>query len=143
MTLRIFFYYNVKDNFPHKQRNKIIYTIKCPGYGENTTVKQRDTLYLVWISMENETLSPCSNIFKNAKCLKKHVLCMLFYQYTMKMIRWKRSHILSTVLQNQEIINLDYNWSKLLVLKTFNIKKHDPVKIYDLKSSREFLSFRW
>ena len=109
MTLRIFFYYNVKDNFPHKQRNKIIYTIKCPGYGENTTVKQRDTLYLVWISMENETLSPCSNIFKNSKCLKKHVLCMLFYQYTMKMIRWKRSHILSTVLQNQEIINLDYN----------------------------------
>lgn len=30
-TKNFFFYYNVKDNFPHDQRNKIIYTITCPG----------------------------------------------------------------------------------------------------------------
>ena len=47
------------------------------------------------------------------------------------------SHILSAVLQNHEILNFNYNWSQLLFLEVYYIKKHDPVNDLGLKASKE------
>ena len=51
------------------------------------------------------------------------------------------SHILSAVLQNHEILDFNYNWSQLLFLKAYYIKKHDPVINHGLKASKELLLF--
>ena len=45
------------------------------------------------------------------------------------------SHILSTVLQNYEFLDFTYNWSHLLFLEAYYIKKHNPVINHDLKVS--------
>ena len=51
------------------------------------------------------------------------------------------SHILSTVLHNHEILDFNYNWSQLLFLEAYYIKKHDPVINRSLKASKELLLF--
>ena len=51
------------------------------------------------------------------------------------------SHILSPVSQNHEILNFNYNWSQLLFLEAYYIKKHDPVINHGLKASKEVLLF--
>ena len=49
------------------------------------------------------------------------------------------SHILSAVLQNHEILDFNYNWSQLLFLEAYYIKKHDPVINHGLKASKKEL----
>ena len=51
------------------------------------------------------------------------------------------SHILSAVSQNHEILDFSYNWSQLLFLEAYYIKKHDPVINHGLKASKELLLF--
>ena len=51
------------------------------------------------------------------------------------------SHILSAALQNHEILDFNYNWSQLLFLEAYYIKKHDPVINHGLKASKELLLF--
>ena len=51
------------------------------------------------------------------------------------------SHILSTVSQNHEILDFNCNWSQLLFLEAYYIKKHDPVINHGLKASKELLLF--
>ena len=46
------------------------------------------------------------------------------------------SHILSAILQNHEILDLNYNLSQLLLLEAYYINKHDPVINHGLKSSK-------
>ena len=41
------------------------------------------------MNMEHETLSLCLNICRNVKSLKRHVICMLFHHYIMKVTRTK------------------------------------------------------
>ena len=53
------------------------------------------------------------------------------------------SHILSAAWQNHEILNFNYNWSQLLFLEAYFIKKHDPVINHGLKVSKELLRFNW
>ena len=50
-------------------------------------------------------------------------------------------HILSAVSQNHEILDFNYNWSQLLFLEAYYIKKHDPVINHGLKASKELLLF--
>ena len=50
---------------------------------------------------------------------------------------------LSAVLQNHEILDLNYNLSQLLFLEAYYIKKHDPVINHGLKASKELLLFDW
>ena len=51
------------------------------------------------------------------------------------------SHILSAVSQNHEILDFSYNWSQLLFLEAYYIKKHDLVINHGLKASKELLLF--
>ena len=44
------------------------------------------------------------------------------------------SHILSAVLLNHEILDVNYNWSRLLFLVAYYIKKHNPVINHGLKA---------
>ena len=46
------------------------------------------------------------------------------------------SHILSAILQNHEILDLNYNLSQLLLLEAYFVNKHDPVINHGLKSSK-------
>ena len=73
-TKKISFYCNVKDKVPHEQRNNIVYRIRCPGCGGKYIGK---------------TLNLCLNICQNVKCLQRHVICMLFHHYIMKVTRMK------------------------------------------------------
>ena len=43
--------------------------------------------------------------------------------------------ILSAVLQNHEFLDFTYNWSQLLFLEAYYIKKHNPVINHGLKAS--------
>ena len=71
-TKKISFYCNVKDKVPHEQRNNIVYRIKCPGCGGKYIGKSERCL-----------------ICRNVKCLKRHVICVLFHHYIMKVIQTK------------------------------------------------------
>ena len=51
------------------------------------------------------------------------------------------SHILSSALQNHEILDFNYNWSQRLFLEAYYIKKHDPVINHGLKATKELLLF--
>ena len=51
------------------------------------------------------------------------------------------SHVLRAVLQNHEILDFNHNWSQLLFLEAYYIKKHDPVINHSLKASKELLLF--
>ena len=42
--------------------------------------------------------------------------------------------LISAVSQNHEVINFNYNWSQLLVLEAYYIKKHDPAINHGLKA---------
>ena len=44
-------------------------------------------------------------------------------------------HILSAVLQNHEFLDFTYNWSQLLFVEAYYIKKHNPVINHGLKAS--------
>ena len=72
-TKKFLVYCNAKDKALHEQRR-----ITCPGCGEKYNGKTERYLMTCRMNMEQETLSPHSNIFQNAKCLKKHVVRLLF-----------------------------------------------------------------
>ena len=46
------------------------------------------------------------------------------------------SLVLSAVLQIHEFLHFHYNWSRLLFLEAFYIKRHDPVINHGLKASK-------
>ena len=63
------------------------------------------------------------------------VALLSFHHYIMKSLYNEcdpneislKSHMLSAVLQNHEILDFNYDWSQLLFLEAYYIKKHDPV----------------
>ena len=83
-TKKISFHCNVKDKVPHEQRNNIIYRIRCPGCGGKYIGKTERCL----ISRMNEhgtrDTEPICKLCRNVKCFKRHVICMLFHHYIMK-----------------------------------------------------------
>ena len=66
-TKKISFYCNVKHKVPHEQRNNIRLFIELGVLivVENTSEKQKDVSFLVWLNMENETLNLCLNTCQN------------------------------------------------------------------------------
>ena len=97
------------------------------------------------MSMENETLSlfkhlPECEMFKETCNL--YTLPSLYNESGPNEISLS-PHILSAVLQNHEILDFNYNWSQLLFLEAYYIKKHDPVINHGLKASKELLLFNW
>ena len=143
-TKKFSFYCNVRDKVPHEQRNNIIYRITCPGCGEKYIGKTERCL----ISRMNEHgkrenepmfkhLSECE-IFKETCHL--YALPSVYNEQDQNEISLT-SHILSAVLQNHEILNVNYNWSQLLLLEAYYIKKHNPVINHGLKASKELLLF--
>ena len=135
-TKKISFYCSVKDRVPHEQRNNIIYRITCPSWGGKYIGKTERC----FISCMNEHgtrdtepmfkhLSECE-MFKEACNL--YALASLYNESDPNDISLT-SHILSAVLQNHEILDLNYNWSQLFFLEAHYIKKHDPVINHGLK----------
>ena len=51
------------------------------------------------------------------------------------------SNIPNAVLGNKEILDISYNWSQLLFLEVYHIKKYDPIINRGLKASKELLLF--
>lgn len=43
------------------------------------------------------------------------------------------------MLCNDEIKNINYNWSQLSFMEAFYIKKYDPIIYHGLKDSKELL----
>ena len=141
-TKKFSFYCSVKDKVPHKQRNNIIYRITCPGCGEKYIGKTERCL----ISRMNEHgkwenepkfkhLSECE-MFKETCNL--YPLPSVYNEQDQNEISLT-SHILSAVLQNPGILDVNYNWSQLLFLEAYYIKKLNPVINNGLKASKELL----
>ena len=80
----------------------------------STLVKQTDVLSLVSMSIENGKMSQCLDIFLNVKCSKKHgnlnALPSVYNEQDQNKMSFT-SHILSAVLQNHKILNVNYNCS--------------------------------
>ena len=143
-TKKISFYCNVKDKVPHEQRNNIIYRITCPGCGGKYIGKTERCL----ISRMNEHgTRDTEPMFKHlSECEMFKETCNLYalpslYNESNRNEMSLTSNILSAVLQNHEILDFNYNWSQLLFLEAYYIKKHDPVINHGLKASKELLLF--
>ena len=133
-----------KIKAPHEQRNNIIYRIMCPGCGEKYIGKTERCL----ISCMSE-----HGKWENKPMFKHLFECRMFKEtcnlYALPSVYNEQdqnkisltSHILSAVLQNHEILDFNYNWSQLLFLEAYYIKKHNPVINDGLKASKELLLF--
>ena len=88
------------------------------------------------MTMEHKTLSLCLKICRNMNSLKRHVICMLFHHYIMKVTRTKLHCKIW-------FLDFGYNWSQILLLEAYFIKKYDPVINHGLKTSIELLLFNW
>ena len=141
---KIAFYCNVKDKVPHEQRNNIIYGIRRPGCGGKCIGKTEICL----ISRMNEHGT------RETEPMFKHLSERGMFKETCNLYAFPSlhhesdpneipltSHTLSAVLQNQEILDLNHNWSQLLFLEAYYIKKQDPVIKHGLKASKEVLLF--
>ena len=129
-TKKISFYCNVKDKVPHEQRDNIVYRIRCPGCGGKYIGKTERCL----ISRMNEHgTRDTEPMFKHlSECVMFKETCNLYalpslYNESDPNEISLTSHILSAVLQNHEILDFNHNWSQLLFLEAYYIKKHDPV----------------
>ena len=141
-TKRFSFYCSVKHKVSHKQSNNIIYRITCPGCGEKYIGKTERCL----ISRMNEHgkwenepkfkhLSECE-MFKETYNL--YPLPSVYNEQDQSEISLT-SEILSAVLQNHGFLDVSFNWSQLLFLEAYYIKKLNPVINHGLKASKELL----
>ena len=80
-TKKISFYCNVKDKVPHEQRSNI-YRIRCPGYGGKYVGKTER--YRISRMNEHGTRDTEPMFEHLPECVKRHVICMLFHHYIMK-----------------------------------------------------------
>ena len=143
-TNKISFYCNVKDKAPQKQRNNIVYRIRCPGCDGKYIGKTEGCL----ISRMNEHgTRDTEPMFKHlSECVMFKEICNLYalpslYNESDANEISLTSHILRAVLQNHEILDFNHNWLQLLFLEAYYIKKHDPVINHGLKASKELLLF--
>ena len=143
-TKKISFFCNFKDKVPHEQRNNIVYRIRCPGCGGKYIGKTERCL----ISRMNEHgTRDTEPMFKHlSKCEMFKETCNLYalpslYNESDPNEISLTSHILSAALQNHEILDFNYNWSQLLFLEAYYIKKHDPVINHVLKATKGLLLF--
>ena len=143
-TRKFSFYCNVKDKVSYEQRNSIIYRSTCPGCGEKYIDKTERCLtshmneHGKWENgLMCKHLSECE-MFKETCNL--YALPSVYNEQDQNEISLT-SYILSAVLQNHEILDVNYNWSQLLFLEAYYIKKHNPVINHGLKASKELLLF--
>ena len=112
----------------------------CPGWGEKYIDKTEKCL----ISRMNEHgKQENESMFKHlSECEMFKETCNLYafpsvYNEQDQNEISLTSHILSAVLQNQKILDVNYNLSKLLFLEACYTKKHNPVINHDLKASKK------
>ena len=143
-TKKFSFYCNVKDKVPHEQRNNIIYRIRCTGCGGKYIRKTERCLIFRMNEHGTRDTEPMFKHLSECEMFKEtcnlYALPSLYNESDPNEISLT-SHILSAALQNHEILDFNYNWSQLLFLEAYYIKKHDPVINHGLKASKELLLF--
>ena len=143
-TKKISLYCNVKDKVPHGQRNNIAYRIRRPGFGRKYIGKTERCLISRMNGHGTRNTEPMFKHLPERQMFKEtcnlYSLPPLYNESDLNEISLT-SHILSAVSQNHEILNFNYNWSQLLFLEAYYIKKHDPVINHGLKASKEVLLF--
>ena len=111
-TQKFWFYCNVKDKVCHEQRNNIIYRITCPGCGKKYIGKTERCLISRMNEHGKQENEPMFKHLSECEMLKETCnLCALSSVYN-EQDQNKislTSHILSAVLQNHEILDVNYN----------------------------------
>ena len=134
---------SVKDKIPTHQKSNVIYTIKCPGCGEDY-IRKTDRCVITRLNEHsNRSDQPMFQHLQHCeKLLETRTLYQLPDVDTDVSTVNLQAHIANPVSDNWKILDSNTNWLQLCFLESYYIKQLKP-KINDgLKASKELLLFR-
>ena len=143
-TKKLSFHYSNKDRVPEGQRACVIYQITCPGCGGNYIGETERCVSIRLNEHGTKINEPMNRHLRHCNLFNEVV--QLFYQPSVFNDRLDdfnfNEHIRNAVLNNYEIIDTCVNWSQLLFLEAFYIKKLNPAINKGLKASKELILFK-
>ena len=130
-----------KDKIPSHQRANVIYKLSCPGCG-NKYVGKTDRCLITRL-LEHGTRVDQPIIQHLTRCDSFHDYVNIFSLPSNDMLFDinTKEHIKNAVLSNFEIVDWNSNWSQLLFLEAFYIKRFSPAINKGLKASKELQLF--
>ena len=131
-----------KDKIPICQRANVIYKLSCPGSGEKYVGKTDRCL--ITRLLEHGTREDQPMFQHLSRCDSFHDYVSMFNMPSNNMSSIEidtKEHIKNTVISNFEIVDSSSNWSQLLFLEAFYIKRFSPSINKGLKASRELQLF--
>ena len=127
-----------KDKIPVHQRSNVIYELTCPGCG-NKYIGKTDRCIITRL-LEHGS--------RNDQPMHQHLSsCEPFHDYVSiftidaSFPVDTKEHIKNAVLDNYRIVDINRNWSQLLYLEAYYVKKLSPMINKGLKASRELQLF--
>jgi hypothetical protein len=143
-TKKLSFFCSNKDRVPECQRAGIIYQITCPGCGGHYIGETGRCLALRLNEHGTKIEQPMNRHLRNCSAFNEVVT--LFYQPSVfndlpAEFNYDE-HIRNAVLNNYKIIEACTNWSQLLFLEAYYIKRLNPTINMGLKASKELVLFK-
>ena len=134
---------SVKDKIPTHQKSNVVYSIRCPGCGDEYVGK---TDRCVITRMSEHATRADQPMFQHLVHCEKFLETLSLYKLpdidTGANIVDLLAHISTAVYDHWKILDTNKNWVQLCFLESFYIKQLKP-KINDgLKASKELLLFR-
>ena len=129
-TKRCAMFCSVKDKIPTHQKSNVIYTIKCPRWGEDYIGKTDRCVITRLNEHSNRSDQP---MFQHLQHCEKFLETMTLYQLpgidndvsTVNL----QAHVASTVSDNWKILDFNTNWTQLSFLESLYIKRLKPKRI--------------
>ena len=134
------FFCSNKDRIPELQRSNVVYELKCPGCGEKYIGKTETNIATRIMQHCNRTDQPMNQHFTNCEQFKD-LYSLTNILNNDETFTAPTQFMLSNAILNYKILYSNQNWSQLLFLEAYAIKKLKPSLNVGLKASRELVLF--
>ena len=138
---KISFYCSNKDMIPKQQRNDVVYELTCPGCGEKYIGKTETNVATRIAQHCKRVDQPMNQHYSNCEPFKDMYRLLNVGSNDVADSR-HTEFMLSNTIGNYRILYSHHNWSQLLFLEAYAIKRFKPSLNVGLKASRELVLFR-
>ena len=126
---------------PKQQRNDVVYELTCPGCGEKYIGKTETNVATRIAQHCKRVDQPMNQHYSNCEPFKDMYRLLNVGSNDVADSR-HTEFMLSNTIGNYRILYSHHNWSQLLFLEAYAIKRFKPSLNVGLKASRELVLFR-